>query len=535
MKSRAWVWLVLCASGIITMGCSDGANKTAHVDVPEVKEVAKQDTGLDIFKIETYDLAKVEFVPEEGEFLWPCNSNEECDDGWCIPTKDGGRCTTVCITDCLEGWVCVKAPTDPDIIYICIPRFTHLCDPCNSNDDCMPADVETTYLEDHCLPFGADGKFCGGDCSDGTPCPSGYECQTVTIPGGSKQQCLPPPGEECDCSPLAIQLGKSTECYRENQFGTCTGLRVCDMEGLSGCDAPDPEAEMCDDEDNDCDGYVDEGCDDDSDGFCDSTMDTAGQPAACGSGGGDCNDGDPAIFPGASEECDSKDNDCNGIIDDGLCEDGDPCTDDICDPIEGCSHVKKQGPCEDGNPCTENDFCDEAGICEGVPKSCDDGNPCTDNLCNQVTGECYWPNNSSPCDDEGNPCTNDVCENGTCQHKLASNMPCDDGNPCTVGDTCNSGQCASGAPADCDDDEQCTADSCDQGQGCVHAVMNDTQCIYPVEAFGQTICEVPGTCGSNGCVPQPTCDCPNCFLCVCCTVPIFGMVEVCVDNLLPGG
>jgi hypothetical protein len=31
---------------------------------------------------------------------------------------------------------------------------------------------------------------------------------------------------------------------------------------------------------------------------------------------GDCNDGQPAIFPGASETCDLLDNDCNGIADD---------------------------------------------------------------------------------------------------------------------------------------------------------------------------------------------------------------------------
>lgn len=32
--------------------------------------------------------------------------------------------------------------------------------------------------------------------------------------------------------------------------------------------------------------------------------------------GGDCNDSDPAIHPGAEERCDNADNDCNGVIDD---------------------------------------------------------------------------------------------------------------------------------------------------------------------------------------------------------------------------
>src|SRR5678815_4364849 len=30
----------------------------------------------------------------------------------------------------------------------------------------------------------------------------------------------------------------------------------------------------------------------------------------------DCNDGDLAIYPGHTETCDSKDNDCNNVVDD---------------------------------------------------------------------------------------------------------------------------------------------------------------------------------------------------------------------------
>ncbi len=56
----------------------------------------------------------------------------------------------------------------------------------------------------------------------------------------------------------------------------------------------------------------------DGDGYGDMT---AGLPAADApldyiAQGGDCNDNDPRIHPGATEVCDGVDNDCNGLVDD---------------------------------------------------------------------------------------------------------------------------------------------------------------------------------------------------------------------------
>jgi hypothetical protein len=46
------------------------------------------------------------------------------------------------------------------------------------------------------------------------------------------------------------------------------------------------------------------------------------------------------------------------------CDDGNPCTDDICDPEAGCLHAHNNLPCSDGNACTTNDAC-VAGTCVG--------------------------------------------------------------------------------------------------------------------------------------------------------------------------
>jgi hypothetical protein len=87
--------------------------------------------------------------------------------------------------------------------------------------------------------------------------------------------------------------------------------------------------EICDGKDNDCDGLTDPpGLPDCTVAYLDVDKDTFGDPATarclCGPDaallvldGTDCNDGDFAIHPGAAEVCNGKDDDCDGLTDDG--------------------------------------------------------------------------------------------------------------------------------------------------------------------------------------------------------------------------
>ena len=69
-------------------------------------------------------------------------------------------------------------------------------------------------------------------------------------------------------------------------------------------------------------------------------------------------------------------------LNNGDCDDGDPCTDDICDVETGeCSQAFNVAPCDDGVACSDNDIC-ENGTCVGVP-NCREGE-----LCNVETGVC---------------------------------------------------------------------------------------------------------------------------------------------------
>jgi Concanavalin A-like lectin/glucanases superfamily/Putative metal-binding motif/Secretion system C-terminal sorting domain len=85
--------------------------------------------------------------------------------------------------------------------------------------------------------------------------------------------------------------------------------------------------ELCDGEDNDCDGQVDDGLpgtkwwyrDYDLDGFGNPNIKKQSciPPPGYVPNSDDCNDVNSTIYKGAHELCDGKDNDCDGVVDDG--------------------------------------------------------------------------------------------------------------------------------------------------------------------------------------------------------------------------
>ena len=83
--------------------------------------------------------------------------------------------------------------------------------------------------------------------------------------------------------------------------------------------------EICDEIDNNCNGVIDEGLqnvyytDQDSDGFGDTNLPVfaCSQLIGTASNNADCDDSDPDTYPTAVETCDEKDNNCNGVIDEG--------------------------------------------------------------------------------------------------------------------------------------------------------------------------------------------------------------------------
>lgn len=104
------------------------------------------------------------------------------------------------------------------------------------------------------------------------------------------------------------------------------------------------------------------------------------------------------------------------------CDDGNSCTTEACDPITGCHSypVEDQTSCDDGNACTQGDFCLAGSCVRGGEVECaDDGEVCTIEMCDPVDG-CIQVSaiDGSSCDDgiicngEEQGCLDGVCQPG---------------------------------------------------------------------------------------------------------------------------
>jgi len=136
-------------------------------------------------------------------------------------------------------------------------------------------------------------------------------------------------------------------------------------------------------------------------------------------------------------------------------------------------------PCSDNDSCTINDTCTDT-VCAGTPYTCDDDRPCTANECDGVGG-CVFPVTSghclifNVCRTHGDLNSANTCER--CDIDLnkigwsdrSDDAPCEDGNPCTFGDYCKKGTCKKGLKSTCDDQNDCTVDSCQATVGCINA------------------------------------------------------------------
>jgi hypothetical protein len=188
--------------------------------------------------------------------------------------------------------------------------------------------------------------------------------------------------------------------------------------------------EVCDGEDNDCDGEIDEDvtttfyADADTDGYGDPkvSLDDCALPDGYVTDGTDCDDADPQSFPGGEEVCDEADNNCNGTIDEGVTgtyyADADADSYGVTEEaIEACSlptgYSETAGDCDD----------DAVDIYPGATEVCDEvDNNCDGTIDEGVTTTYYADGDGDGYGDAGAP--TDACE--VPSSHVSDDTDCDD-------------------------------------------------------------------------------------------------------------
>jgi hypothetical protein len=160
-----------------------------------------------------------------------------------------------------------------------------------------------------------------------------------------------------------------------------------------------------------------------------------------------------------------------GCLSDAECDDGSPCTKDIC-AEGGCRHSPRDASCDDGRFCNGEDFCVDGGCTGHKGDPCAGGDVCADT-----------------CDESSDSCDS------------VSGAPCSDGDLCTTGDTCDGfGRCVAGDLLDCSPiDGQCVRGMCDAGSGTCIARPVDESCDDGIACTERDSCS-DGICfGSDAC------------------------------------
>jgi hypothetical protein len=348
-----------CIDGVqFDTGSDEGADLSVDSDANRDGITADTDVGtVDDADVSPLDIAETD-VPKDGEFGAPCDTNDQCVSGFCVPSVAGSFCTLICVENCPEGYSCkLMSPPGQDSAYVCMPPETSLCRPCTGDSDCTLVEGEVA----RCLGYDKIGRFCATDCTT-VPCSRGYTCTDTTIGADTVKLCVADSG---DCPCLQGFAGLSTPCFESNPDGTCDGARKCAQIGLAfaweACTAPVPAPETCNDIDDNCDGKTDEGL---GDSICGLGVCAHIVPGCLDGRPGDCDK-----YQGQTvETCNNLDDDCDGLTDELWPDRATPCdgpdADKCTNGLWGCADDGQSLVCE-------SDDVNHAEVCNSIDDDCD--------------------------------------------------------------------------------------------------------------------------------------------------------------------
>lgn len=323
-----------------------------------------------------------------------CDRDAWCDSGFCVRLGRGyneGVCSRRCETvgDCADdSWECRDVATDSqDSIRACVPEglcIDHDGDGYGIGPGCLGEDCDDsdplTYVG---APERCDGvdNSCNGRIDD-NPLDAGASCNT---------------GELGEC-----QYG-TTECV--------DGALLCARMYA-------PSQEICDGLDNDCDGLIDEaeGIDENDNYIVGLWTPCKPLDELCLNGRWECDPsqgGTVCIKASAdgTEICNGVDDDCNGLIDDGI-----PGIGQVCEVGEGVCRRTDVNVCNPGDP-------HDAPGCFVEPNWANQ----TDEICDYQDNNCDGQIDEPFVDEQGRYYLTEHCGNCTtnCHHQWGEDDPAD--------------------------------------------------------------------------------------------------------------
>jgi len=221
-------------------------------------------------------------------------------------------------------YVCMQDGSDTECSVTAGQSSQETCD--NLDNDCDGSIDEDLTRSTICGVGACSGntglETCTAGIWDNNTCNPYQGANPEVCDGSVDDNCNGLTDENCACTDGAIQ-----SCGQTNNIGECAlGTQACVNGAWGECTgAKYPTTEVCDNKDNDCDGSVDE----------DLTQLTTSQNGLCSGNTETCSAGQwvPSgnNYSPTSEICDQQDNNCDGQVDEGDVCVISPTTETICD------------------------------------------------------------------------------------------------------------------------------------------------------------------------------------------------------------
>ena len=342
---------------LLVIGCSDEAAQIGETDAPYRAVI------VDLLFPDVRVVDLTDFVIDA--WVNPCENITNVDENYC-------DCNPSCCQR--QTWYCPPTGTEVQAKYAILDICGEDLVPCNRNIDsnCPPAEIiqETACQHAFDCPPGINEDFT-----------MYYDCEIDGIPGR----------QEVRCDKGRLHYAECVTCVEreevcDNQDNDCDGeIDENQLNACGGCGSV-PE-DICDGFDNDCDGTPDEQLIRECLTSCGSGLEvcTLGNWIGC-----------TARRP-TNEECDGLDNDCDQLVDEGLnCQ----CPAEMVGALIPCSEPPltcgmgfKTCDCVDGS-CQVTEMTECMALCSWVQQvgeeECDPtlGMPIQPELCNDFDEDC---------------------------------------------------------------------------------------------------------------------------------------------------